>query len=432
MKGVADEIQKIETGIRLNGKILSIMMYADDIVLICRSYNEAVITYAILKQKCLDIGLKINVSKSQIVTRSDQGMVRPDAIPLEEVLMYTYLGIPMEINQRAQYMVGYSASRGNKARMYSISTISLARNSPCPALFAWRVWRLVAIPGIFYGCESVLIRENELKQIEIEQNKVARFILQVGTKTQTVSTQLLAGLESVQIIYWRRVFDYYVDLHKAKDGTWKHNAFKECLKAGNEGNYYRKVTEQLRWLDIESAEEIPPKLAAYSAHLANDLIDEHPASNQALRRATIEHPTRKSPLFGYTEEAKVYHEFIMMNAGLGNRAPLDNGTRITECPLCDDDRQSLNEIHILMQCKGLSETRESSGIQDFINKRKDWSASKLYASFWNDFGSTRILRARVDAAQEMRTAFFISIGQVIYTFDMIRIIILMIRITLVM
>ena len=79
-----------------------------------------------------------------------------------------------------------------------------------------------------------------------------------------------------------------------------------------------------------------------------------------------------------------------------------------------------------MQCKGLSETRESSGIQDFINKRKDWSASKLYASFWNDFGSTRILRARVDAAQEMRTAFFISIGQVIYTFDIIRIIILMI------
>ena len=37
-----------------------------------------------------------------------------------------------------------------------------------------------------------------------------------------------------------------------------------------------------------------------------------------------------------------------MNAGLGNRAALEGRDRMTICPLCQNDGESLNEIHVMM------------------------------------------------------------------------------------
>ena len=93
----------------------------------------------------------------------------------------------------------------------------MARNSPCPALFAWRIWKFIALPGILYGCETVHIRKNELKAIEQAQTKIAKFILQVESSTANVITQVLADMELVEIIYWRRVLNFYIDLHLADE-----------------------------------------------------------------------------------------------------------------------------------------------------------------------------------------------------------------------
>ena len=159
LKQVADDLQSSLTGIELDGTILSILLYADDIVLISSSAKMATEAYKLLVTSCEKVGMKINVSKSQIIKKGDKGMEILQDIPLEQVIVYKYLGVLIEIS-RCQYMTKYSESRESKANTYVSSTISLARNSPCPALFAWRVWRLVALPGILYSCETVLIRQH--------------------------------------------------------------------------------------------------------------------------------------------------------------------------------------------------------------------------------------------------------------------------------
>ena len=111
---------------------------------------------------------------------------------------------------KAKYMSTNSKKRLEKARSYALSVINMARDSPCPALFAWRIWKYVALPAIFYGCESVLVRKDEISKIEREQARVAKFMLQVPANTANVVAQVLADMEPIEVYYWRRVLDYYI------------------------------------------------------------------------------------------------------------------------------------------------------------------------------------------------------------------------------
>ena len=168
MKKVADKIQELGTGIELDGETLTILIYADDICIISSSPERAKEAFAELEKLCQEIGMKVNVKKSEYIKNSDFGMEILNDYPLELVDYFKYLGVQMQIS-KAKYMSTNSKKRLEKARSYALSVINMARDSPCPALFAWRIWKYVALPAIFYGCESVLVRKDEITKIEREQ-----------------------------------------------------------------------------------------------------------------------------------------------------------------------------------------------------------------------------------------------------------------------
>ena len=412
MREVADKLQGREGGIALGGQPLVILLYADDICLISLNNEVAKDHFKELQKACLDIGLKVNLKKSEIVVKKgDYGIEVLKNLPLEIVAFYKYLGVQLAI-ERARYFSVYSASRALKAKAYCLSTISLARNSPCPALFAWRIWRLVALPAILYGCEAVLIREKELEMIEKEQATVAKFILQVGPSTQNVVAQVLADLEPVEVVYWRRVLKFYTTLHRQKENSWLYKAFKESEDIGT--NYIGRVTEKLQELQIRTSEDIEEQLNWYSASTTNKAIRSSATTNKLLNCVSTDEPTRRSRLFGFGVSAKTYHEFMCMNAGLGNRTPLDGRVRTTHCPLCPNSAGSLNEIHVLMECPALEEKRDASGIRAFMNldSRAGLSSLGLYREFWQEWRERETISQRIEAAREMRTEFLTKIGSV--------------------
>ena len=409
MKDVADRVQGTKKGIELGGCVLTILLYADDIVIITASPEDTKEVYTTLVKACEDIGLKVNVKKSQIVKSNHPGMSILKDLPLDLVTFYKYLGVQMAI-AKAKYMVEYSATRLQKAKAYCISTISMARNSPCPALFAWRVWKLVALPAILYGGEAVLIRKNELDLIEKEQASVAKFILQLGQNTQNVVAQVLADLEPVEIIYWRRVLKFYIDLHNAEPNSWLEAAFTECQRIGSGGNYYARVVEKIREIGALGSEDFEQKLQGYSAKITNDELERCSATCQNFYKVSAARTTTRSALFGYTGEAKTFHEFMSMNAGLGNRQALEGRERTIVCDICDENDTSLNEIHLLMECGALEPTRVATGIRAFMDNRETLSPRQLYRDFWHGSKERATLSNRVKAAEEMRAKYLSLIG----------------------
>ena len=413
LKQVADQLQESLTGVELDGEVISILLYADDICLISSSAKMAKEAYGLLVKACDQVGMKVNQSKSQIVKKGDKGMAMLKDIPLEQVIVYKYLGVLVEIG-RGQYMTRYSESRANKANTFVASTISLARNSPCPALFAWRVWRLVALPAILYGCETVLIRKRELDDIEKAQSRVAKFILQVEQCTCNVVAQVLADFELVEVVYWRRVLNFYADLHLADEDTWAKKAFNEAIEMEDQSNYISKIKFMLNILEVEGPKDLEEKLSRYAARKTNEELRNRSTTCFALSMVTATKPTLKSPLFGSDYISKTYHEFITLNAQLGNRKPLDGYPRFVTCPICTDKDNCMNELHMLMLCSGLEEEREKQGIRLFLDSRSEISeVTVLYRDYWRNTANTEILRIRVEAAASMREAFLDKLGRLI-------------------
>ena len=79
---VARKVQDSFSGIELDGKILSVILYADDICLISSKPEFAIEAYGILVKACEEIGMKVNVKKLQIVKRGDVGMTILKDLPL--------------------------------------------------------------------------------------------------------------------------------------------------------------------------------------------------------------------------------------------------------------------------------------------------------------------------------------------------------------
>ena len=69
--------------------------------------------------------------------------------------------------------------------------------------------------------------------------------------------------------------------------------------------------------------------------------------------------------------SKIISLFRASDAGLGNRAPLENGLRSKTCFLCSESEPNNimmnNETHILVRCSALADVRTSTGIQRYID-----------------------------------------------------------------
>ena len=411
MKKVADRLQATNTGIWLADAILSAIIYADDICICARSPSEAVKAFTELKAVCNEIGLVISLSKSQMIRKGDRGVEVLVDVPLELVLFSKYLGVELRIS-RALYMVDYSKGRAVKAKSYAISTINMARDSPCPSLFAWRLWVYVALPAIFYGAETVLIRDEELTLIEREQNRVAKFILGVPQSATNVATQVLCGLESIRIYYWRKVLNYFAELHVKEEHTWVYKAFKEMITVRY--SFYRKIiTNQLELMNIENPQEIADQLKVLSVTTTNQALEDKHSTMFCCKEVTFENPTRFSPMFYKDNWSSTFHEFLICDANLGNRTPYHDWDRILTCKLCGDEEVPMNEVHMLLGCPALHQERIMTGIEDFIRGRRSFGLPKIYAEFWTNSTDRRVLRKRVDAAVSMRNAYYIKLAGII-------------------
>ena len=236
-------------------------------------------------------------------------------------------------------------------------------------------------------------------------------MLQVPANTANVVAQTLADMEPIEIYYWRRVLDYYVDLHVRDPNTWTAKAFRETQELGEASLYHRVINEKLEELQISSPKEIEEALIKHSVELTNQAIFEAGPTCMALDFVTVKKHTRPSFLFRRCEISRTYHEFLTMNTGLGNRMKLKNRERMRECLLCTDEDRCLNEVHLLFVCKTFSQERNRNGITDYMEERQGMSLAELYRDFWNEFKNLETLQERVRAAEEMRDQYLEHIGK---------------------
>ena len=408
LKNVIDILNGSKLGIDLGNVTVTALAFADDIAIIGKDAKACKTAIELCEKECEKIGMTVNRSKSKVISGSEIGTKSDtNIIPLEQVQSFNYLGAPTEIQPRKLYQVDYGTSSRKKASVYRGSTISLASHSPNPILFATRIWSACAIPAILYNSEVMLLKESDLNKIAIEQHRVMRYVLQVPRKTTNSAAQHALGMKQIKAIYYERVLSYFCKIRDAPYDSLTHRAFRTNKELCT--HYWRHVKRVQRKVNWDGdAKTVKDCIKNFCVSHANEAKIAHVKTMFVFPEANRQNFNMQMPLLDFSDDSKVANRFMLLNAGLGNRAPLKDGRSFKDCPLCG---HKLNEVHILLTCVPLEPIRMVTGIRRYIQGQGNVANEEIYKNYWNVWTISAATKSRrTEAARRMLHAYKVGIN----------------------
>ena len=395
-----NKVHSMKLGIKLGSDIVTIISYADDIIAFTRCIDDLKLVVECITEECRKINMKVSASKSQILrvglSVRTYDNVDDDQLDFDQVLKCKYLGVLLE-NRTGIYYGEFAQACVKKARAYKFSIMRKAKDSHDPIRVAREMWNKAAIPGVLYGCEVLPIRKQELRKLNSEAASLGKFILQLPKNTTNVTAQLVAGIETVEYHYYKRVIGYKERVEKMDEGKIVRRVFNYIMSSPQKFGYkqshlslerllsgmpldewYVKTTNRQKDLHVSSCYILPPKIA--------------PDDGRCLRFSDYDEPSR------------IYAEFVTMNAGLGNRGPMKGFKQHKWCQLCikRNRKEKLNEHHILFQCYSLRRLQNRHGLTEYARNLAGLEVEQIYKKYWTDNLPSDVISGRIESADAIR------------------------------
>jgi len=148
---------------------ISVLFFADDIVLVSRTAAGLLRLLALAQKHALILKLDISEEKSQIISPKNKNwnlsMGDGSKISLKQVLHYKYLGIDT-FSTMFKTLGSNLKKKVLTSRKYMYGCLHLAKSSSDPVKLAMATWENIAVPSILFGCESLLFSDAKLLELE--------------------------------------------------------------------------------------------------------------------------------------------------------------------------------------------------------------------------------------------------------------------------
>ena len=159
---------------------LSILLYADDIVLLSESKSGLQQCLDILSKYCMSWKLHVNTCKSKVLIFNSNGKSHQDEFQfldtsLETVKQYIYLGITMKFNGNFDIAISTLADKARKA-LFKIKRV-IGLNNPCKLLE--KLFDTMVVPILLYGCEAWGIPKTNYQEATHYEKVHLKFIKEI-------------------------------------------------------------------------------------------------------------------------------------------------------------------------------------------------------------------------------------------------------------
>ena len=343
-------------------------MFADDIFLISQCEEDLEELKAILEGWCFNFNMKISAKKTQIIAPTDcdwsiTNSETGELIGLLQVDDYRYLGVDQKVS-----LMETSKTKGlsmiAKAKKYRGAIARLRRTIPDQISVFRAMWESVAVPGILYGVEGLVIDPAVITELDAIQVWIAKVLLGVGASTASCVSELEMGFKPFHLRILTLKINFYL---KVKNGKSKCDLSRSCLSLmeslehssflDNLGTLLRRIGVTVDDIDDTTL----PRLNDYHIGIITQELQNKPTM------MLMPVPFKWWAQNAYIAEgfwSKMLARFRSMNAGLGNRSAfykdkavfVENG-RVVSCPLCLNG--SNDEFHLAMQCTVMEKHRSS-------------------------------------------------------------------------
>ena len=144
-------LEEAQTGIKIAGRNINNLRYADDTTLMAESEEELKSLLIKVKEKSEKVGLKLNIQKTKIMASSPITSWEIDGETVETVKDFIFLGSKITADGDCSHEIERRLLLGRKV-ITNLDSIFKSRDTTLPT----KVYLVKAMffLGIMYGCES--------------------------------------------------------------------------------------------------------------------------------------------------------------------------------------------------------------------------------------------------------------------------------------
>ena len=155
-------LDEAQTGIKIAGRNINNLRYADDTTLMAESEEELKRLLMKVKEESGKVGLKLNIQKTKIMASGHITSCQTDGETVEKVTDFIFLGSKITADGDCSHEIKRCFLLGRKV-MTNLDSILKSRDIMLPT----KVYLVKAIffPVVMYTCESWTIRKAERQKI---------------------------------------------------------------------------------------------------------------------------------------------------------------------------------------------------------------------------------------------------------------------------
>ena len=182
------EQDEAQAGIKIAGRNVNNLKYADDITLMAESEKELKSLLMKVKEENEKIGLKLSIQKTKIMASSPITSCQIDGETMETVTDFIFLGSKITADGDCSHEIKRCLLLGRKA-MTNLDSILKSRDITMPTKVC--LVKVMVFPGVMYGCESWTVKKAEHRRIDAFELWCWRRLLRVPWTARRFNQSIL-------------------------------------------------------------------------------------------------------------------------------------------------------------------------------------------------------------------------------------------------
>ena len=148
-------LEEAQAGIKIAGRNIDIVRYADDTTLMAESEEELKSLLMKMKEESEKVGLKLNIQKTKIMASGPITSWEIDGETLETASDFIFLGSKITVDGDCSHEIKRCLLLGRKV-MTNLDSILKSRDLTLPTMV--HLVKAMVFPVVMYGCESSTVK----------------------------------------------------------------------------------------------------------------------------------------------------------------------------------------------------------------------------------------------------------------------------------
>ena len=156
-------LKEAHTGIKIAGRNINILRYADDTTLMAESEEELKSLLMKVKEESEKVGLKLNIQKTKIMASGSITSWQIEGETVETMADFIFLGSKITADGNCSHEFKRCLLLGRKV-VTNLDSILKSRDITLPTMVP--LVKAMVFPVVMYGCESWTIKKPEHRRID--------------------------------------------------------------------------------------------------------------------------------------------------------------------------------------------------------------------------------------------------------------------------